>query len=70
MRYFAPQYGVEEDIATGSAMRVLAQYWSSRFKQLTVYQCSPQGGLLLSRHTATHVEVGGRCVSASEGVYD
>lgn len=70
MRYFAPQYGVEEDAATGSAMRVLAQYWSNRFKQLTAYQCSPAGGLLLARHTATHVEVGGRCLSTSEGVYD
>ena len=67
LRYFAPQYGVDEDAATGSAMRILAQYWSSRFSQLTAHQCSPAGGLLLSRFTATHVEVGGRCVSASAG---
>jgi len=30
LRYFAPQYGVVEDTATGSAMRVLADYWSHR----------------------------------------
>lgn len=70
LRYFAPQYGVAEDAATGSAIRVLAQYWASRFSQLTAYQSSPEGGLLLSRHTATHVDVGGRCVDATEGVYD
>jgi predicted PhzF superfamily epimerase YddE/YHI9 len=65
LRYFAPQYGVDEDAATGSAMRVLAQFWSSRFSQLVAYQSSPAGGMLLSRCTATHVEVGGRCVSGS-----
>ena len=70
LRYFAPQYGVLEDAATGSAMRVLAQYWSSRFSQLTAYQCSPAGGLLLSRRTAAHIDVGGRCVNATERFYD
>jgi PhzF family phenazine biosynthesis protein len=27
LRYFAPQYGIDEDIATGSANAVLACYW-------------------------------------------
>jgi predicted PhzF superfamily epimerase YddE/YHI9 len=63
LRYFAPQYGVYEDAATGSAVRVLADYWSSRFSSLTVRQCSPEGGRLLSRVAADHVEVGGRCVT-------
>jgi predicted PhzF superfamily epimerase YddE/YHI9 len=70
LRYFAPQYGVVEDAATGSAMRVLAQYWSFRFSQLIAYQCSPGGGLLLSRRTAAHIDVGGRCVNATERFYD
>ena len=64
LRYFAPQYGVDEDTATGSAMRILADYWSSRFTRLTARQCSPLGGLLFARSEAAHVEVGGRCVSA------
>jgi predicted PhzF superfamily epimerase YddE/YHI9 len=70
LRYFAPQYGVDEDAATGSAMRVLAQYWSPRFQALTAYQCSPSGGLLKSRHTAACVEVGGRCSVTTAGDYD
>jgi PhzF family phenazine biosynthesis protein len=61
LRYFAPQYGVDEDPATGSAMRVLADYWSDRFHTLTAQQCSREGGLLLARVAKTHVEVGGRC---------
>jgi len=61
LRYFAPQYGVNEDSATGSAMRVLADYWSHRFLTLSAQQCSPTGGFLLSRFGPTHVQVGGRC---------
>lgn len=61
LRYFAPQYGVREDVATGSALRVLADYWSRRFAKLTARQCSPAGGLLLARYSPDHIEVGGRC---------
>lgn len=61
LRYFAPQYGVPEDTATGSALRVLADYWSPRFTRLTAQQCSPAGGLLLARSTQGHIEVGGHC---------
>lgn len=62
LRYFAPQYGVPEDSATGSAVRVLAAYWSSRFVRLTAQQCSPRGGLLLSSWSQEHVDVGGHCM--------
>ena len=62
LRYFAPQYGVREDAATGSAMRVLAAYWSSRFDRLLGHQCSSSGGRLLSRWAPNYVEVGGVCV--------
>jgi predicted PhzF superfamily epimerase YddE/YHI9 len=61
LRYFAPQYGVDEDDATGSAMRVLAAYWSPRFGRLTARQRSPGGGELLSNWSADHIDVGGRC---------
>jgi predicted PhzF superfamily epimerase YddE/YHI9 len=61
LRYFAPQYGVPEDTATGSAMRVLAEYWSPRFTGLTAEQCSPAGGLLFAKWTPGHIDVGGRC---------
>ena len=60
-RYFAPQYGVSEDVATGSAMRVLADYWFQRcgYQQLRARQYSSEGGLLLSRLRGGQVEVGG-----------
>lgn len=61
-RYFAPQYGVSEDTATGSAMRVLASFWqqSGLGRVLTAYQCSAQGGLLFSRIEQDTVWIGGR----------
>jgi len=60
-RYFAPQYGVEEDAATGSAMRVLVDYWAGEFDSLTALQCSAQGGVLMGAPSADRVEVGGVC---------
>jgi len=61
LRYFAPQYGVSEDTATGSAMRVLACYWQSRGlgDQLQGLQRSPEGGWLFSRMSGDKVWVGG-----------
>lgn len=49
-RYFAPQYGSNEDSATGSAHRVLASYWHNRTgqKRFTAWQCSAAGGILHS----------------------
>ena len=60
-RYFAPQYGVSEDAATGSAMRALASFWQQRGlgKALTAYQCSTEGGLLYSRIEQEKVWIGG-----------
>lgn len=46
LRYFAPQYGVPEDSATGSANAVLASYWSQRLAKthLRSQQLSKGGG--------------------------
>ena len=65
LRYFAPQHGVDEDIATGSAMRILSHYWSQRFKTLIARQCSTVGGQLFAHFKDTQVEIGGRCVASS-----
>lgn len=65
LRYFAPQYGVEEDMATGSAMRVLAHYWSRRFDRLSAWQCSPTGGQLFANFKGDRSEIGGHCVVAN-----
>ncbi len=48
MRYFAPQHGVNEDKATGSANRVLASYWKSKLNQrkLKARQLSVEGAVI------------------------
>lgn len=65
LRYFAPQHGVSEDIATGSAMRILSHYWSPRFDHLAARQCSPVGGQLFANFKGTQIEIGGLCVASS-----
>ncbi len=72
LRYFAPQHGVPEDTATGSAMRVLATYWMNRelADGLHAYQCSPHGGELRSRIRGDLTWIGGRVVPAAEVVHD
>ncbi len=48
MRYFAPQYGVLEDTATGSVMRFVADYVEKNYqcKHFDVSQCSAKGGFM------------------------
>jgi len=61
-RYFAPQYGVDEDDATGSAMRVLADYWAELIvgeSSISALQVSPSKGLLKGRVKERTVEIGG-----------
>lgn len=50
-RYFAPQHGVNEDSATGSAHAVLARYWQQKRgqDQFIARQCSNAGGILHSK---------------------
>jgi predicted PhzF superfamily epimerase YddE/YHI9 len=71
-RYFAPQHGVPEDAATGSAMRVLAHYWMNRERgeALHAYQCSPNGGELYSRIRGDVTWVGGRVMQKPAGASD
>lgn len=68
LRYFAPQHGVPEDTATGSAMRVLATYWMNRDlnDQLRAQQCSRYGGELLSHIRGDLTWVGGRVCADEE----
>ena len=62
LRYFAPQYGIVEDSATGSAMRILADYWAQTcgLEGLHGRQDSPRGGELFSRLEGEIAWVGGR----------
>lgn len=56
LRYFAPQYGNNEDQATGSANVVVAPYWFKRLKlrELTSRQLSQNGGLFTLRLDQPH----------------
>ncbi|MCW8856356.1 MAG: PhzF family phenazine biosynthesis protein, partial [Kangiella sp.] len=48
LRYFAPQHGVNEDKATGSANRVLASYWKSKLNRskFKARQLSAKGAVI------------------------
>lgn len=65
-RYFAPQYGNEEDSATGSAMRVLVEFWRARFDECVAYQVSASRGLFMGRLTGDGVSVEGFCEYITE----
>ena len=60
-RYFAPQHGVNEDKATGSAHRVLVSYWSKRLNKtnLLAKQLSKEGAELTGRYEKGDVWISG-----------
>lgn len=60
-RYFAPQYGVAEDTATGSAMRILMDYCRQRHQldRVEAFQCSASGGMMSARVLGDKIAVGG-----------
>jgi len=57
LRYFAPQYGNNEDSVTGSAAVVLANYW--RQPKLVLRQFSARGGLINARILDDRVAISG-----------
>jgi len=63
LRYFAPNIGIDEDLATGSAHCSLAPYWLARsgVTRLQAQQLSAGGGyFLLESHSSGHI-----CVHAA-----
>jgi PhzF family phenazine biosynthesis protein len=68
-RYFAPNYGVDEDPATGSAHCVLTPYWAGRLgkKQLQARQISARVGDLLCTLRGDRITLAGRAVLYLEG---
>jgi PhzF family phenazine biosynthesis protein len=50
-RYFAPNFGIDEDPVTGSAHCCLATYWRDRLQksQFLAYQASDRGGVVKVR---------------------
>jgi predicted PhzF superfamily epimerase YddE/YHI9 len=67
-RFFAPNVGIPEDPATGSAHCVLAVYWGERTgKQLLVgEQASPRGAVVRMRRQGDRVFLGGQAVTVGE----
>ncbi|AQA19560.1 hypothetical protein BST95_16280 [Halioglobus japonicus] len=61
VRYFAPQYGNDEDGATGSVLRVLIPHLHtlSNIAVFDVIQCSPTGGRMTARKTDDSVAISG-----------
>jgi len=68
-RYFAPNYGVDEDPATGSAHCVLTPYWAERLgkKQLKARQISARVGDLDCTLRGDRITLAGRAVLYLEG---
>ena len=68
-RYFAPNFGVDEDPATGSAHCVLTPYWAERLgkKQLKAQQISARVGDLLCTLRGGRITLAGRAVLYLEG---
>ncbi len=61
LRYFAPQHGVDEDPATGSAVRVLTSYWHPKLRKSSykALQLSNQGGLIFSKAAENKIWISG-----------
>jgi PhzF family phenazine biosynthesis protein len=68
-RYFAPNHGVDEDPATGSAHCVLTPYWAKRLgkNELTARQISARGGDLHCTLHSDRVTLAGHAVLYLEG---
>jgi predicted PhzF superfamily epimerase YddE/YHI9 len=64
-RYFAPQFGVDEDPVTGSAHVVLTPYWAARLgkQELSAVQISQRRGHLQCALRGPRVHISGRAVT-------
>jgi PhzF family phenazine biosynthesis protein len=61
-RFFAPQFGINEDPVTGSAHTTLTPYWSKRLGklELTARQISRRSGFLKCKLLGDRVEMSGQ----------
>jgi PhzF family phenazine biosynthesis protein len=68
-RYFAPSYGIPEDLVTGSAHCVLAPYWAERLgkPQLYARQVSERGGEIWCQMAEERVVLKGGAVLTLRG---
>ena len=64
-RFFAPQFGINEDPVTGSAHTTLTPFWSEKLlkKSLTAKQLSERGGYLECEQAGSRVKITGQAVT-------
>jgi PhzF family phenazine biosynthesis protein len=64
-RYFAPQFGIDEDPVTGSAHVVLTPYWAARLgkQELSAIQISRRRGHLQCALRGPRVHISGQAVT-------
>ncbi len=68
-RFFAPQYGIDEDPVTGSAHTKLTPYWSVQLgkAEMEARQISERVGILTVRDRGERVEILGKAVTYLKG---
>jgi len=68
-RFFAPNYGIDEDPVTGSAYTQLAPYWSQQLglKTLRARQLSSRGGDVWCELNGDRVSIAGKSVKYLQG---
>jgi PhzF family phenazine biosynthesis protein len=68
-RYFAPQFGIDEDPVTGSAHCALGPYWAAKLRkhELVGYQASARGGVVKVRPEMDRCKLMGRAVTVMRG---
>lgn len=68
-RYFAPNIGIPEDHATGSAQTALGPYWGKRLglTELRTHQLSPRGGEMFVTLDGDRVKIAGKVAFVHQG---
>ena len=68
-RVFAPRIGIAEDPVTGSAHCALVAYWLPLLQkpQITCFQASARGGIVLGRFGEGEVRIGGNAITLQKG---
>jgi len=68
-RFFAPNYGIDEDPVTGSAFTQLAPYWSGQLgrSKLHAKQVSSRGGEVICELKGDRVAIAGTAVKFLQG---
>ncbi len=61
-RFFAPQYGIDEDLVTGPAYTLLIPYWTQKLEKTTLEarQLSQRGGALHCHLNGKRCLIGGQ----------